>query len=363
MKKFTLAQHPIALISFVLMVLSSLYWNVIATDRYVSQANVVIQTSEIAPPELSLSSMMSSGGANRSDLLLLQDYLLSVDILQALDSALNLRQHYADQQIDYLSRLSSSAAPIEDFHLYYLERVNIYLDDYSGVLRISASAFDPQVAQKMVQLLIELGEQKMNLLGQQLAQDQVAFIEKQVHGHAARLKQARKAILDYQNQEGMISPLGTIESYGALLSELNAELVKLKAKKAAMLSYLSRRSSEVIALESEIKALKEQIELENQKLTTKQGKGLNKLSAEYEDLILKAQFAQELYSSALATLETTRASAARQLKQVAVIQTPLVPEYATEPERLYNTAVFVLFILLFAIIASLVMTIIKDHRD
>lgn len=359
-----LLKQPLWLLTISSIIIVTLYWALIASDRYVSQANVVIQTSEIRPPELNFSNMLSgSAASNTSDLLLLRDYLLSVDMLKILDQELGLRAHYADSNIDYFSRLTDENVPIEELHEYYLKRVDIYLDDYSKVLRIKASAFNKEVAVSMVEKLLEYGEKKMNQLGQKLAQEQVQFIEKQVTQLSQNLEVARAEVLAYQNQEGMISPTVTVESVSGIIGELSAELSKLKAKKSVLMNFQSERSSEMIKLSSEIAALEKQIQIENSKLTAKQGNALNAVTAEYETLMLRAQFAQELYSNALATLEATRVEAARKLKQLSVLQTATVPDYAIEPNRLYNIAAFALMAFVLSVILSLMLAIVKDHQD
>lgn len=359
-----MVKHPIWLVSLSLIVLINIYWAFIATDRYVSKAHVVLQTSDIAPPELSFSSMLSGAAAsNTSDLLLLRDYLMSVDMLKILDKELDLRSHFSNQEIDFFSRLSEKNEPMEYFHEYYLKRINIYLDDYSGVLRIEASAFDKAMSLAIVERLLKYGEQRMNQMGQRLASEQVQFIEGQVLQLNDRLEKARTAVLAYQDQEGLISPTGTVESLSMVIAELKSQLSKLQAQKSMMSNYQSARSPEMIRLNSEIQALEKQVKVENAKLTATQGKALNKVTAEYETLKLRAQFAQELYSNALATLEATRVEAARKLKQVAVLQTPTEPEYSIAPDRLYNIAVTTLFILLLSLILNMIMVIFKDHKD
>lgn len=116
-------------------------------------------------------------------------------------------------------------------------------------------------------------------------------------------------------------------------------------------------------VQAEIEALGEQIDKQRDRLAQATGESLNRISSQYETLELKAQFAQETYSSALAALENTRLEAARKLKQVSVLQSPLFPEYATKPDRLYNAAVFAIVTLFLALIASMMILIIRDHRD
>lgn len=361
--KKNITKQPVWFLGLGFVLIVSVYWLFVATDRYVSKAHIVLQSPDLAPPDLSFSSMLSGASAsNRGDLLLLRDYLLSADVLKLLDADLNLKEHFSNHQIDYFSRMKNDL-PIEYFHEYFLKRIDVTMDDYSGVLIVKASAFNPEIAFQIVTKLLSYGEAQMNQMGQRLATEQVNFIEKQVEQLNQQLGVARNAVLAYQNQEGLISPTSTVESLSAVVSELKSQLAKLQAQKSVLSNYQSERSPDMIQLKSQINALHKQIAIESAKLTATQGNALNKVTAEYETLMLRAQFAQEIYSNALATLEGTRVEAARKLKQVSVLQAPAQSEYSIEPNRVYNIGVTALITLLISIILSLMLTIIRDHRD
>ncbi|BBP46172.1 capsule polysaccharide export inner-membrane protein KpsE [Thiosulfatimonas sediminis] len=360
-KKFA---KPLWLISFLLIGLVIVYFSVIATDRFVSKAHVVLQSPEIAPPELSFSSMLGGGSAgNRADLLLLRDHLQSMDMLKKLDAEFDLRSHFAQSGIDYFSRLKDTQLPLEKFYDYYLSRISVELDDYSGVLIVEAQMFSPQMAQQVVQRLLEYGEQHMNKMGQRLAQEQVNFIEKQVAQLSERLIEANRAVLDFQNKEGLLSPSQTAVSMSGVITELQAQIISLKAKRTSLSSFQSARSAEMKLLNSQVDSLEKQIQQEQKKLTSQSGQALNQVTLEFESLKLKAQFAQELYANSLATLEATRVEAARKLKQVSVLAEPNLPEYSTEPQRLYLSSLFSLLIVFITLILKMVFMIIKDHKD
>lgn len=347
--------------AMVAIIAVSLYWFVWAADRYVSRATVVLESPHIAPPELSFSSMLKAGG-NNNDLLLLREHLLSVDMLKKVQQALPFREHYS-QNGDLFSRLLDIDAPIEELHQYYQRRVSVELDEYAGVLNISVQAFQPEFAHAMAQLLLSSGERHMNDMGQRLAEEQVRFLEHQVERLEQRLDDARGMLLAYQNEYGLISPIHTVESLNQVVATLEGELARGQARYSAAQSYQSTRSAELVKIKSEINALQQQIERERNRLAQATGNALNRISSEYQTLELKAQFAQQTYSSALAALENTRIEAARKLKQVSVLQSPLLPEYATEPERLYNSSVFAIITLFLAFITNMIMLIIRDHMD
>lgn len=360
----SLRKHPYWLISILAIVCATIYWTWWATDRYVSRANVVIlsaQGGSNVVPALNFASILGASGSH--DLLMLRDHLLSVDMLNKLDAALGLRAHYADERVDWFSRLYSRDVPIEEFHRYYLKRVSAEFDEYAQVLRVTGQAYDPETAQAIVTMLLREGEKHMNAMSKRVAAEQVMFIEAQVRELSERLTAAREAMLEYQNQHGLISPTNTAETVSAVVATLEGELAKAAAYRRALGASQSERSPEMVRLRHDIDALRNQIEIERARMAGQSGATLNRLSAEYENLRLQAVFAQEMYTGALTALENTRVDAARNLKQVSVLQKPTQPEYATEPKRLYNVTVFIILALLAGLITHLFAAIVRDHRD
>jgi len=60
------------------LMLAVFYWGIIASDRYVSEAHVVIQKTDLSGSQsLDFSSLLGSGGGNHADQMLLRDHLLS----------------------------------------------------------------------------------------------------------------------------------------------------------------------------------------------------------------------------------------------------------------------------------------------
>tara|TARA_R110001583_G_scaffold127562_1_gene279202 strand:+ start:2644 stop:3729 length:1086 start_codon:yes stop_codon:yes gene_type:complete len=359
---FLFKRHPYWFICTLFVISTTFYWSLIATDRYISEANVVLESPDISASSFNFSSILSGGGGSK-DLLLLRDHLLSVDMLKKLNAEFDLRSHYANTEVDFFSRLDNKDAPLEIFHNYYLSRIEAVMDDYSGVLRIRVHAFDPQTAHKIATALLLEGEKHMNNMGQRLASEQVGFIETQVEILANRLNDSREAILEYQNKHGLISPAGTVESLTTVVASLESELSQLKTQKTVLNTYQSSSSPDMLRLDSEIDAIQQQITAEQSRMATTSGGALNRISAEYETLQLKTKFSLDLYSNALAALENTRVEAIRKLKQVSILQTPTIPEYSIEPRRSHNIAVFTILAILASIITHLISAIIRDHRD
>ncbi|WP_290702985.1 chain-length determining protein [Amphritea sp.] len=361
--KLFLRQHPYWLLYIVSVVLVSGYWAVWATDRYVSESNIVLESPQISMPDLNFSSLLGGGSGGNNDMLLLRDYLLSVDMLRKIDQELGFRSHYASNDVDFFSRLSSVNVPLEELHEYYLSRISVELDEYAQVLRIKVEAFTPEVALDISSMLLREGETHMNTMGQRLAAEQVRFLELQVSELSDNFQNTRKDLINYQNLNGLISPTGTVESLSAVVAELESSLATLQAKQTMMASYQSSTSPAVIRVASEISALRQQIAKERARMAQQSGNALNTLSAEYQTLELKVLFAQESYSGALAALQSTRIESARKLKQISVLQSPTLPEYPVKPKRLYNIIVFVVIGLFITLIMHMLVLIVRDHRD
>ena len=357
-----LRRQPHWIVFFLAVALVSIYQSLVASDRYVSAAHVVINSPYVANTSLELSSVLS-GGSGNADLLLLRDHLLSVDMLHKLEAELQIRKHFSNTEIDIFSRLDDSEAPTELFHRYFLSRIEIKLDEYAHVLRIRAQAFDSTTAHAISRFLLKAGEEHMNTMGQRLASEQFQFIEKQVEALAVRVTDARELLLNFQNENGLISPLAAVERINAVVANLEVEQATQQARYTALSGTQSKASSEMIELKGQIRALKQQIGKEKSRMATQAGDALNRVAIEYETLELQSKFALNLYSNALGVLENTRVEASRQLKQISILQAPTMPEFSTRPHRVYNIAVFTLMALLAAIITHLMLLIIRDHRD
>lgn len=345
--------------------LGAVYWLLIASDRYVSHANVVVQRTQLpggGPDFGGLLSGFSSSGA-RSDQMLLRDHLLSHDMLRKLDAKLHLRQHYSDWHRDPLSRLWSATTPIEPFEDYFQNRVRIDYDDYDGVLEISAEAFDPVTAREIVTEMLREGEAFMNESDHKLAQAQVDFLEGEVARMSERNQRARQAVIAFQNREGLVSPEDTLRSVAGIITQLQARKSALQTQMATMQSYLVPDHPDVVSMRQQIAAIDAQIASEREQATAPSNGALNRTTEKFQRLQQEAAFTQAMYQTTLAALEKGRIDAARTVKKISILQSPTTPEISEQPRRAYNTLVFTLVAFLLAGIGLLLVSIVRDHFD
>lgn len=362
----SILKKDIVLVAAVIaIILSTLYWLIIASDRYVSESHVIIQRTDITGGEsVDFSSILAGAGSvSRADQLLLRDYLLSKDMLKKLDKSLNLQAHFSDSHHDVFSRMWLKEPAFEQFYKYFVTRVSVELDDYAGVLIIKAEAYEPKVAHAIVAMLVSEGEAYMNTLAHQLAQDQVTFLEKQVAQNNERAIQSRQVLLAYQNKKGLVSPQATAENIVGLVAQLEAQKTGLETQRSVLQSYLVANHPNILQLNQQIAAVEKQIIQEQGKLTSSNGKTLNRTVEEFQRLEMEAAFAHDIYKTTLIALEKVKIEVARTIKKVSVLQSPTLPDYPLQPRRIHNTLVFALFIMMMAGIVSLLLAIVRDHKD
>lgn len=352
-------------IALIASIFATIYWGFIASDRFVSEARVIIQRTDMASSQvMDFGALLAGGdGASRTDQMLLRDRLLSLDMLLKLDDELHLREHYSSRDHDVLTRMFFQDASLEFFHRHFLSRVSVEYDEYAGVLAIQAQAYDAVMAQKITQALVREGERYMNTLGHQLAQEQVQFLEKQIKARSELALDARQRVLAFQNAKGLISPQSAAENLAGVVNKLEGQMTELSARKTVLLGYLAPSAPAVVEVDLQMQAAQQQIKTEKERLTSTKGQSLNKTVEEYQRLELEAQFLQDAYKSALVALEKGRIEATRTLKKVQVLQSAPLPEYPMRPRRLYNIATFILGAFLLAGLAQLLASIVRDHRD
>lgn len=357
-------RHPLLLLAVVVSLVSTIYWLLIASNQYESEAHIIVQRADLPGGQaVEFSGLLSGvlGSTNHTDQLILQDYLNSVDLLKKVDAELGLKQHFSDSSHDFFSRLWRDE--IEWFHRYYLKHVGVFFNDKSGILQLSARAFDPAMAQKILLALVKDSERFMNDLSHQLAVEQVRFLEGQVNQMKQQVISARQTLLAYQNKHGLVSPQASAEAMVSILAQLEGQRVELDAQRGALRAYLIADHPNIVRLDQQIASLDKQIAIERAKLAQPSGKSLNLKVEEFQRLQFDAVFAEEVYKTGLAALERGRVEAAHAAKKVVIVQNPTLPEYSDQLNRAYNALVYSLLAFLLAGITHLILAIVREHKD
>ncbi|MDH3379775.1 MAG: hypothetical protein OEQ39_22860 [Gammaproteobacteria bacterium] len=362
-------QHQSALLRALFLVvglptlIAVIYFGLIASDIYISETRYAIRTTERSGPTDLLSGMLASTGISSSaseDSQIVSDYIHSRDMLKALENRIGLRAHYSSAAADWVARLPADATE-EDFLEYYREMVDVQTDTGSDISLLSVRAFDPDIAQRIGETIVELSERLINRLSERITEDTLRFARRELDFAEDKVRESSAALTRFRNESGSVDPGEETSAVLGLVMTLEGPLAQAKAELIEAQSYLQSDSAQIKQLKARIAALESQVENERARLTGKDEADLTRLISGYQPLILDQTLAEQRYASALSSMELARADAQRQQRYLIPFVTPSFPDEALEPERLWNIlTVFVGSLLVFGV-GSLIWAAIIEH--
>lgn len=339
----------------------SAYTLVLAHPRYVSTSDVVIkQVSEQGVSATGISSLLGVNNTNREDALYLTKYILSNDMIDKLDAEFKFREAYHVNGADFINEIPSDATQ-EELREYFKKRVSVSLDELSYVLTVTTEGFEPEYALRLNQAILRESEKFVNNISKDVANEQLAFVAAQAADAEQKLNDAKKAVIDYQNQNEIFDPQVNAQMVNQVIGTLQGQLSSLRTEERQLLSYLNPEAPQVVSLRSQIRSVEKQIKDEQAKLTSPRDAKLNAKTVEFETLKAEAEFASELYKIALTSLESSRVEVMRKMKNLVVITSPHRAEDALYPRVGYVLGTSLVLLLILYGFIVLVLAVIKDH--
>ncbi len=340
-----------------------LYFGLLAKDRYVSESMVVVKRADdMNIGNLSLGGLLAGGNAStKEDALLLQQYIMSPDMMRRLDESLDFKTAFANSGWDVFQRLPKDST-FEDFWRYYQSRVTVVFDENNSVLKITTQGFTPEFAQQFNQVVLSESERFINELSHKINREEMLFANQEINRAYGQLQSAKETLLTFQNDNNLVDPQVQIEATSRLVAELQAKQAQLEAELTNYLSYLNDDTPQIKAARSAIESIQAQVEKERATLTSSEDEQLNQKMFEFEELKAKVAFEGDLYKLSLTALEKSRVEAARKAKSLATISQPYLAEDARYPRRLYMLLTVFLVSLLVYGLAKVTLSIIEDHK-
>ena len=341
--------------------LAATYYIGIASDRYVSDSQFMVEKNEGGGGSIDGLSLFGVTPQASNDQKILEAFIASPDMMLYLDQQIGLKEHYMNLA-DPLSRLSPDAS-YESFLKFYQEHIRIYFNDSNGLLELEVQGFTPAYAQRLSKAILARSEAFVNEIGHKLAGEQLKFVEGEVKTAEARLKDLTAKLLAFQNKTGLLSATDQGAALSGIMNELQGELVRNQTELETLTSYLNENSPQVTALKQRIAALQSQINKETDRLTDDDKLSINDLSARQQELQLDLDLATKAYTSSLIALESARTEASRKLKQLVVVSSPQLSQDAKYPRVVYAlTNILLVLIMLYALIRMIRATI-REHKD
>lgn len=332
------------------------YQTLVATPRFESRTQVIVEQPDNNSTLDTGLALLSGFGVSKhnQDTQLVKAYILSQDMLNHLQQVLSIREHYSMTDADRFSRLKAGSSQ-EEFYQYYLDRVRVEIDEKSSVVSIFAQAFSPDMSLKISQAIKDKSEWFINNIGHQLAEAQLRFIKNEYELAQDKLQENKLKLIAFQREYNLFDPKQDTMAISQISYGIEGKIAEKSAELKALKSIMDKTSPRVMALENEISALSQQLELEKLRLVgERKGKdslSLNEILNQYSALKIDLEMALSAFTSTTISLEKARIEAYRKIKYLIVVESPRIPEDSQYPKVIYNISLlFMMSMVLFGII-------------
>lgn len=331
----------------------AIYYGLVATDRYVSEAQFVIRSASRTTSTTGFTAFLQMVGISGSqdDTFAVHDFISSRDAVLKLMERMPLREMYRPAEGDALSVYPNwlYSETLEHFHRYLRWRIDVSYNSNTGISTLKVQAFSPQDAKRIADALLDLSEQLINQMNVRIREDSVRFAADEVRRGEERMLAAQMAITQFRNREVTLDPTSSSVHVMELVARLAGELSNTNAL-IAEVTASSPSSPQLPALQRRADAIREQMALERARIS-RSSDGLAEKIAQFEQLTLEREFASRALGAAITALDHARSEARRQQLYLERVAGPSLADQSLEPQRFYLVAtIFVLNLIALMII-------------
>lgn len=354
--------RSIAIVVGIPTLLAAIYFGLIASDVYVSEARFAIRSAKSSGGgglAAILASPIASSGSQ--DTVVVTDYAHSQNMLGKVQERLNIKQHYSDDDVDVLARLDKEATQ-EELLEYFSKHIHLIRDTQSDVITLKVRAFDPATAQQLASLIIELSESLVNDMSHRIKEDALQTARSEVELAEAKVHAASAVLSSFRKDNVSLDPAEESSVLLSLVGGLESRLMQVRSQLSEKQAYMREDAPDIVMLKNRVSALSRQLTLEKGRLVGGDGgREMSGLIADYQPLALTEQLAHQHYASALNSLEIARLEAQRKKQYLVTFISPNFPDQALEPRRLYEILTVLVYSFLLYLIGGLMWSALKDH--
>lgn len=342
--------------------LAILYFGLIASDIYVSEARYVVRSVNGPRPGVIGAMLQNTGlASSQDDAYSVRDFILSRDITHRLETAHDVRGVLTRPEGDFVSNypLRFTGHSFEQLYWVYGRFVSVTVDETTGISTLRVRAFRPEDARNTASAILTYSEDLINRLNDRARHDAIDVAEREVMRCEKRIADAQAALTEYRLENRTLDPEHASGMVLDLASRLSAESATAQAQLAEVLK-ASPDSPMITVLRRRIAALNSQVAAERNKVVGSNN-GVVRTISEYERLVLEREFADKNLASAVTSLETARLEAQRKQIYLDRIVQPNLPDYPLFPRRLVSILEVLLTTLLIYGIGWLVSASVREH--
>jgi capsular polysaccharide transport system permease protein len=314
--------------------LAIIYYGLIASRQYYSEAQFLVRTSSQNDVG-NLGSFLQNQKMSRAndETYAIAEYLVSREAVHTLIGNDHLRDMLSRPAADFFSRYPNFYSRQTDEALYrhFLNFVSVEVSTESGIATLEVRAFTPEDAQNLASAMMKNAEKRVNDLNVRYYEDSLQMANK-------FLSEAKSAIVDvenrltvYRNSEKVLDP--SKESAAALLGigQMSTMLMQSETELTEQMA-MAPSSPQVQPLREKVASIREEIAKERAKLAGSDSSMASKLS-QFEELTLERELDARGLAAAAAHLITARENAERQQFYLETAVKPDLPDQALYPKR------------------------------
>lgn len=327
-----------------------LYYGLVATPRYVSEAQFLVTRAGSTRPSGMDALIKSLGGSQRvDDASVVTGYLLSRDAVRAIEKVLPLRDMFGRPEADLFSRFPRfwRSDSFERLFDYFLDRVSVTEDPKTGLSVLQIQTFRPHDSQSLAEAMLKLAEGAVNDLNRRAEGDTLNFAWGELERAQKKLVDAQQTLTAFRTQELLVDPTKTSTAVLDTITKLSRERVQVMAQRDQIL-VSAPKSPAMQSLTARADALQKQIDEERAKLAGGDG-SLAPTVSNYERLTLLRDLAEKDVAAAQSALQLARQEAQRQHLYIQIPVTPNLADESLEPQRV--RAIATVFVTGFAVFA------------
>ncbi|WP_295185945.1 chain-length determining protein [uncultured Brevundimonas sp.] len=314
---------------------AAVYFLLIASPRYVSEARFVVRKPEQQNPAalgLALSGVGLSTTA--TDAFVVHEFIRSRAGVEYVGSRHDLAATFSPAGADPFSRAIKPWQTVSGENVYKgVEAfITVGYDATTGISTLRVQAFSPKDAEQVTETLLRGGEGVVNALNHRSSQAAVLDAERSVTEAQERLNNAQQQLTDFRSREQLVDPGRMAIESSELIGGLLAQLADLQAQRR-QLQAETPDSPLLATLNQRIAAYQQQVEVERTKIAGSSTSLAPKIGT-YETLVFDREVADRSLAGARQALETARIDARRQQLFLDRVVQPNLPDQPTQPRRL-----------------------------
>ncbi|WP_390910909.1 capsule biosynthesis protein [Pseudosulfitobacter sp. SM2401] len=348
---------------FVMMptLLAGYYFYAIATPMYATESDFLIISNEGSGGTSPFGGILPPQFSTGPDAIAVQGYLQSKDAMIRLNNDAGFKDHFTQEWIDPIQRLTPDPTNEEAFKLYK-KNVKIGYDPTEGMIRMEVVAADPNVATDYARNLISYASERINNISQGQRDDGmrdaiIAFDK----AKQDRLE-AQEKLIRLKNENGA-DPEAVIAAYRAQITNYETSLIEKELELAALLDNSRPNQAKVDGARGDIRRLNATLLTLNNRLNLPGADGLSLAQQAVAQQLAQADLANADANLQLAngSMEQARTEANRQVRYLNVAVEPVASEEPSYPRSFENT---ILAFLIFAgiyLMISLTASILREQ--